>query len=293
MPSRLLILVILTFWLAIMGWFVARDVAPRWRAGDAPPYAIELADEALKNPVAVKWRLVRNGKEIGKLNTRMVYKEAENVFELTAESKQIDIVPAGPVQVAAREFSSTLKVNHDGELRGILAHVEFEALGVAVHVGVTAEIKAGRIDRTCLVKSPAGTIMPRLDPVAYRGGMVLNPMHPVNRVAGLKAGQRWRIPLIDPFADALQATVAEMAGAKLSGPTAEPVAQFLYAEVLGQTQDLEFEKTMQSCVVIEYTGDDSSGRTWVRASDGLVLRQEAQLHGESLVLQRADSTIPP
>src|SRR5262249_60804830 len=104
------------------------------------------------------------------------------------------------------------------------------ALGVAVQVDVTAEVNAERIERTCVLQSPAGKIKPRLDPVAYRGGMVLNPMHPVNRVTGLKPGQRWRIPLIDPFSDALQATVAEMAGAKLSGATAEPVAQFLTAE---------------------------------------------------------------
>ena len=62
MPSRLFILVIVSFWLATTGWFVAREVAPRWRSGDAPPYAIELADEALKSPVPIKWRLVWNGR---------------------------------------------------------------------------------------------------------------------------------------------------------------------------------------------------------------------------------------
>src|SRR5947209_2251291 len=122
MPSRLLILVIVSFWLATTGWFVAREVAPRWRSGDAPPYAIELADEALKNPVPIKWRLVWNGKDIGQVRTSMQYKDADNLFELNAISDRIDL--PGPFKVSARKVVNCLKVNHDGELRGVETNIE-------------------------------------------------------------------------------------------------------------------------------------------------------------------------
>src|SRR5262245_12331354 len=102
MPSRLFMLVIVTFWLATTAWFVAREVAPKWRSGDAPPYFIELADEALRNAPAIRWRLVRNGKDIGQVRTSMQYLDAENLFELKAVSDRIDLANAGPFKISAR-----------------------------------------------------------------------------------------------------------------------------------------------------------------------------------------------
>jgi hypothetical protein len=278
MPSRFLILVIVTFWLATTGWFVAREVVPRWRSGDAPPYVIELADEALKNPAPIKWRLVRNGKEIGLVRTSMQYRDADNLFELKAESERIDLGHIGPIEVSAQKLKNTLRVNHDGELRGLQTHVELESLGAVVSVDITAEVKGDRIVRSCVIESPAGPLKPALEPVAYRRGSVLNSMHPVNRLTGLRPGQRWRVPLFDPLSDALRSAVPN--------GSPEPAVQFLNAEVLPQTQLVEWDGAPQICLVIEYSGDEFFGRTWVRVSDGLVIRQEAKAHQEELVLRR-------
>jgi hypothetical protein len=281
MPSRFLILLIVSFWLATTAWFVTREVAPRWRSDDAPPYVIELADEALKNPVAIKWRLLWNGKDVGQFRMSLQYIEVDDLFELKAVSDRIDL----PLKISARKFVNTLRVNHDGELRGVETNVEMETPIGDFRGEVRAAVKSGKIERSCKLDSPVGHIEPTLEPVAYHRGSVLNPMHPVNRVSGLKPGQRFRVPLVDPFGDLL-ATLAQLSPVKSSPATAEPVAQFLYAEVLPQPEFREWDGALQSCLVIEYTGDDFSGRTWVRASDGLVLRQEAQAHGETLVLQR-------
>jgi hypothetical protein len=43
-----------------------------------------------------------------------------------------------------------------------------------------------------------------------------------------------------------------------------------------------------SCWVIEYRRKEPVARTWVRASDGKVLRQEAFEKGESLTFERED-----
>jgi hypothetical protein len=40
------------------------------------------------------------------------------------------------------------------------------------------------------------------------------------------------------------------------------------------------------CWVISYTSDDVHGRTWVRASDSVVLRQEMTRHGETMIFDR-------
>jgi hypothetical protein len=40
------------------------------------------------------------------------------------------------------------------------------------------------------------------------------------------------------------------------------------------------------CRIIEYSGDEASGRTWVRESDGLVLQQEITIDGKNLILER-------
>ena len=284
MPSRFLILVIVSFWLATTVWFVTREVAPRWRGGDAPPYVIELADEALKNVTPIRWRLTWNGRDMGQIRTTLHYREADDLFELNADSDRLEVI--GALKISARKLHNTLKVNHDGELRGVYTEVEMETPIGLFRVEVTADVKGGRIVRTCKLESPFVRIEPKLEPVAFRRGSVLNPLHPINRVNGLKPGQRWRIPLVDPFGDALKATAAELSGVKLSEQNSETGTQFLNAEVLTQPQDLEWDQAVHQCLVIEYTGEDYKGRTWVRAADGLVLRQEAEAHGEKLVLQR-------
>ena len=39
-------------------------------------------------------------------------------------------------------------------------------------------------------------------------------------------------------------------------------------------------------MIIEYNGDDVHGRTWVRISDGFVLKQEMTLHGDEWEIRR-------
>src|SRR5207248_1379216 len=44
------------------------------------------------------------------------------------------------------------------------------------------------------------------DPVPVsHSGSVLNPLHPVNKIKGLRAGQSWRMPMIDPLTESISA----------------------------------------------------------------------------------------
>ena len=107
-------------------------------------------------------------------------------------------------------------------------------------------------------------------------GSVLSPLHPVNRIAGLRPGQTWRLPLVDPIKDALTALAAGQPGAEI----------VLTAHVLPQTETLTWNNQPTECLVIEYQGDDVSARTWVQVGTGLVLRQDSERDGERLSLVR-------
>ena len=64
----------------------------------------------------------------------------------------------------------------------------------------------------------------------------------------------------------------------------------LQAEVLPETKLLRWKDREVPCLVIEYRGDDSTARTWVREDDGLVLRQEFSFWGDQIVMER-DQTV--
>ena len=64
--------------------------------------------------------------------------------------------------------------------------------------------------------------------------------------------------------------------------------EVLYAEVASEPLGLLYKGDLVPCWVIEYRADQPVARTWVRVSDGKVLRQEAFGMGENLALQRDD-----
>jgi hypothetical protein len=121
-------------------------------------------------------------------------------------------------------------------------------------------------------------------PVSDRGS-VLNPLHPVSKIAGLKRGQHWRIPLVDPLSDSLKA-MARADPALQTLVKQDSGLRTLQAEVLSETQTMAWGDGQETCLVIEYRDGDMSAQTWVREGDGTVLRQVATLWGEKLLMER-------
>jgi hypothetical protein len=112
--------------------------------------------------------------------------------------------------------------------------------------------------------------------VSYTGS-VLMPLHPVNQISGLRPGQSWRQPLVDPLRDAF-ASVPGLSGG----------VRFLNAHVLPQAEMLEWGDSETSCLVIEYTDDENEtrGRTWVEQDSNRVLQQEAILDDGRWLMKR-------
>jgi hypothetical protein len=104
-------------------------------------------------------------------------------------------------------------------------------------------------------------------------GLVFDPMHPLNRITGLRAGQHWRMPYLYSLLE-----------------ERDPTVRFLFAEVLTEPEYLPRGRASpDECLAIRYagsTGDDIGARVWVRKNDGIVLQQEFTTRGHTFLLKR-------
>ena len=295
MPGRYAILAILAFWLTTTGWLFYRDLRLRLLAGEPPPYTIDLADEAEMS--TIRWSVFKDdqAKSTGYAKSKVRYNEADDTFEIAGELK---LWSSGVMQGNADVILEGMyAVTREGKLRSIEANVT-----------VTRELEPprlieGRVAPPRLIEGRGqikGPVKDRqftphlslnvgglplierdLPPVQVSDrGNVLNPFQPINRLGGLRKGQHWRMPMVHPLTDAVSAAVSSLLKQDLAAVSA------LDAEVLPDVHVLEWGHSLVLCLVVECTGEDIRVRTWVRESDGSVLRQEVEQHGEKLALQR-------
>jgi hypothetical protein len=298
MPSRPAILLILLGWLAALGWFAHRELWPVLFPGDSPPFVIELADEVtsefageVKRP-DVLWGIYRDDRRIGKAETRLRYFRDDNTFELETRIVMVKLVEE-PVPIVIPELYNTYRLNRKGELLQMRMSGTISVLGIKGTATFLGLVHDGKVHRSGLLDiefARIGQVIPKLDPIDAPSGSVLNPMHPVPKVKGLRPGRRWRMPILNPLGDAIQPALQAILdkiqpGQKfnLKLPTG-PV--FLDAEVLEETAEIVLNGVSHTCRIVEYRGDDRPARTYVRMSDGAVMRQEAYALGDRIVLQR-------
>ena len=271
MPSRPLILAILAFWLATTTWLIYREILPGLESSEPPPYTIDLADEV--SAQSISWRAIQDSKDIGTVLTQ-VRRQPDHTFALEADFKANQLSVLG---VAIKNLRSRYTVTRGGDLRELSILLKFDVRGQAIDLGVAGKVEHG-------VFSPALTVegvdtrqvpLPKLNPVPVAGhGNVLNPLHPLNRLKGLRAGQHWVQPVVDPLMMSVSSLLAPPALRQLNADVDSSTLFWNDAEVL--------------CWRIDYRErpDKVAARTWVRREDGLVLQQEASHAGRELILQR-------
>jgi hypothetical protein len=254
---------------------------------------------------AIAWSIKLRGKNIGYAKT-WVQRHEDRTFEMLAELRFDPKLEVGPLEV--KRLTSSYHVTSSGELLGLgvrgrlkdpsgLLRAFVESLGVVtmkdteVEVGIEGDVKDGLFKPRALfydtdpTKPPAQALLKKELPEAFlklhpvpisEGGTVLNTMQPLHRLVGLREGQTWRVPRIDP----LEAVLATL---NLGGA---PRTRYLDAHVSADT--LSWDRRDEPCWRIDYDepGRPDAARTWVRRRDGLVLQQEARHEGTEMVLRR-------
>ena len=296
MPSRLAVLGIVLFWIGSMCWLVARELAPSWRVGEPPTIVFDLADEIGANTIV--WsihhhRVNQKSKIIGFGNTR-VKRLANQWFELTSELKFSEKLPENRDEklpdteedkeektlfkaLQFKKMLTTYWVNKEGQLQGM----EIQANFLDLDLKVRGEVRDDLLTPTFLFNDQPIDLI-GLKPIRLdRHGRLLNPMHLVNKVAGLYPGQTWSIPLLDP-----SEAIAESSPFRALIQSSAPRLKSLLAEVT--LAELSYQGAPVPCFRIDYAppGEKTVATTWVRRRDGLVLQQEAELLMQKIHLRR-------
>lgn len=300
MPSRWLSAAIVAFWLSTTGWLLYQEIWPLLQADQSPPFTIALEDEVHTQQTHIRWDVLYNDRLYMHAETWVAYNPADDTFSLNAQVRpRQDLRTAddasgdpfgGLVQI--RRLLSVYRVARNGDLRAVsfdfAAEANFHGLALPFEGSFTGQVRDGALRSHLRAESVlfAGKDLDTdLEPVAVSShGSVLSPLHPLNRIKGLRPGRTWRLPLVDPLSKAFAALQQKY----LPGLTPDDGDReiVLTAQVLPRTQTLTWNNSPAECFIIDYQGDDVTAQTWVQVGTNFVLRQESEHHGERLVLQR-------
>ncbi len=297
MPPRGIIAGIVIFWIGMSGWLFFREFWPQLQPGQPPPFRIDLADEA-QNNIPIRWSIFKDEENRGYIRSWVTFREQDDTFELVGEFKlwkknpiegQPDFVVISRYRVTRegelREFESAIDMNlkmkaPNSPLIPSTREDSETALKVEL-LHLTGEVRDHycypRLKVASEVKKwvPLASLFEReMEPVAMPNrASILNTLAPVNKLARVRKGQRWRVPMVDPLAMFWNQS---------------PRMEYLDALVLNDIQWIQWgnKKEPAPCLVIEYRGDDISGHTWIQEEDGMVVRQEIIQHGDKLELKR-------
>jgi hypothetical protein len=299
MPARHHILAIVAFWVATTGWLCYRDIWPRLWPGEPPPFTIDLVDEASEQKVF--WTILQEGDVKGYAQTWVMYHPSDNTFDIAGLFKYWS-QPREQQNQPDRVMESRYRVTPEGELRRLSAEVTatlappFQpSLTVLVEAKISGPVANHRFSPHARLNFLEMRLERDFPPVEVsRRGSVLNPLQPLNKLRGLRPGQRWRIPFVDPLEDTLRAVAPSLPGLNLvtsrnSELEAEVLPQVLPLPALplvAKEPPLLPRRSGDPCLVIQLSGEDTSGRVWVRETDTLVLRQEITHQGVPLTLDR-------
>jgi hypothetical protein len=281
MPSRLGILTIVVFWLVSTTWLIVREIAPLFQAGEPPAFLTDVTDEV--GGTTITWKIMKKGTRVGEEISRVgdgisqVRRRPDRTFELASELRfqKWPILNTWGITKIAGYY----RVDKDGNLKELETLVKIATPpsvtpAFTIKAGVKGTVQGGLFTPKVFLdgeEKHLGPFQPQPVPVASHGN-VLNTMHLLNKIPGLRAGRSWKVPLLDPLGSIL--------------PGRKATTSILIAEVYAD--ELEWQNQTVACFRIDYQepGKKATAHTWVRRSDGLVLQQEANHDDMNLVLIR-------
>lgn len=275
MPPRWLALLIVVFWMGSSAWLFWRDLWPNLRPGEPPPYTVDLVEEAQRGKSKVYWTVTHNDLPAFAAETWVEHNPNDDTFTLWEEFHPKALRQDGPVrgllQIVA--MKSQCRVSREGNLLSLQAAftakltrqiADFQG---EIQASFAGEVRDGQFRPHYTVTSTSPlfsgrSLKGKLAAVdVSRRGAVLLPLHPVNRMVGLRRGQTWRVPEVNLFALTTTAFFGEG-------------MHYLQARVLPEPQPVRYGTQDVPCLVVEYQGEDMTAHTYVEEKTGLVLKQE-------------------
>ncbi|MSU80301.1 MAG: hypothetical protein EXS16_19690 [Gemmataceae bacterium] len=259
MPPRPVTGVIIAFWLAMTGWLIQREVVPMLLADVSSVYTVDLTDQIQLSAAAFEtpWVVLRDGKRVGMGKSKVIAHADDNTYEFRSIF-HFDQLSIGPLRV--RSMENTYRVTDESRLLEVSARITAEPGLTFDFVG---KVTRRKIQPTLRINGEELKMF-RLNEIDLsRSEKVVNPLHLLNRLRGLRTKQTWTIPLLDPLRNAM-----------------EGAANMTIPELIAIVEDdtLTWENNEVACHKIEYRKrgkEDVVARTWVRKTDGLVLQQDA------------------
>lgn len=277
MPHRIVCLAILVSWSVAASSLFVRDLLPDLIVG--PPPDLRDVARADETPGPIEWSILVNDesdtasgglRSVGSAITESIHQlDGDVTFNSEAWFDSGELLKGTHLQEwggERLEVISTLIVNNMGNLRMFRSAVRV--------AGETKELLVleGRLKEDMIHVNISGPLMlwdvNREFPYKARG-MVQNTLGPLDRMPGLHPGQRWESQVVSPLTGRVEKVHVEVQKRK-------PMIHW----------DQDLVTTLE--VVSKISG--ITARTWVRADDGLVLRQEVPLLFVTLLLERQPQT---
>lgn len=285
MPSRPFAILIILFWLAISGWFLYRDLSPRFQSDGSPPYTFKVVDEARR--IQIRWRVLRQRGEVSqqfRANTDLDYLEEEDAFLITSEVFRAKRPLYEPGVVFTYQ-ESKVHYSRDGRLRDIEFLVRFEAAmtGFPLNYLESKTFVNFQQQNAALAweRNWAEPNKGEWDPLKYESyyRRTVLPLQPFSQIQALIPGQRWRAPMIDLYAQGLSDQLPEKRPILWLEATVHPPSE---------KTTVDWHANKYQCLLLEYLGNNTTIRYYVLPdAPHTVLRYEYHQHGESWIYRRS------
>jgi len=284
MPPRIVSLGILIGWALAASALLVRDVLPDLLVGPPPDFRDVAEADGSSGPT--RWTLLADDpstedpddlRAVGQAITETTHQLDGHVrFENQVWFDSGLLLEGTPLESAGNErleIRSLMDVDQHGNLNSFYSGVRL--------AGDERELLVleGRLESDAIEVRARGPILPwgeRTFSFPYRArGIVQNAMGPLERLPGLHVGQQWSGQVISPLTGRVEQVRFEVTRRNVMIP---------WGDAMVPTYELTAHFGRMSA------------RTWARASDGLVLRQEVPLMFVRLVLERqperAETPIP-
>ncbi len=268
MPSRWACITLLLFWAIATVGLIRRDILPDLVLGPPPDLRSVAAADRPAGPT--KWAiLVADDSALRSVGQAVTELKHEPDGRLRLVSK-VGFDSGGLLRGTPFAFREDVRIDVDNSCL-------IDASGNLV--SFRADVRAGGVDEPLLIlegtyKDHAVEVKAR-SPIALLNltksypyeprTMIQSALSPIDRLPGLAVGQRWEERVVSPLTGKIDVVKAEVV----------------------RRSEIYWDKSMTATYeVVHKIPPAFSARTWVRKSDGLVLRQEVPFPVVKLQIER-------